>query len=545
MSLFMRKAWRQNFGYDGGFHRHRTTEKATSDTVQTVVRDLWTIRLSKLIYRTEDRTQVAAGESEQSQFDTSATETGLETGFETSIDDGDDGKPLKTSKTARDSPTLMETVALNYLGVMLLRRPIGLATIFKYAAVRVNSELFLELTTVIRWIQQEDIPYMRAIRHVPAEMKERLPGEYHAALDTTSVLRADELQAAVYNIAALYSTSFGMVIPPLNHTLLLLFYIHSLALPLEVYATARQLNAITHFPFTYPQPGTTRRQPTAYPESQLMALVVIATKLLFPFDSDRHKWHPKSLNRPGTLCMSWSTWMSSKRDFDNASKPATGLERGQEIHVKDTDILDMTVEQLDQYMDWYQRAWIKYEPANRSDIDQQILDMFPWKEAAETPRSLAQHQQQAAEEEQRIMARVEQVEMSLQMQRPITEDEEAELAAKVPRPGTRYQRFRTTADLETSEAAKMFHLEAAHTACMSVEALMRAVSYTEQMIVVWRRAKRRADFFGDEMDVEAERGKRANAMGMETPDIARHEHSEDEEDVDVDMMLSPPERGSI
>lgn len=36
-----------------------------------------------------------------------------------------------------------------------------------------------------RWIGQEEIPFIRAIRFVPNAMKEKLPGEYRAALDTS------------------------------------------------------------------------------------------------------------------------------------------------------------------------------------------------------------------------------------------------------------------------------------------------------------------------------------------------------------------------
>jgi len=33
-------------------------------------------------------------------------------------------------------------------------------------------------------VREEDIVYFRAIRHVPADIREKLPGEYHEALDT-------------------------------------------------------------------------------------------------------------------------------------------------------------------------------------------------------------------------------------------------------------------------------------------------------------------------------------------------------------------------
>src|SRR5271156_391292 len=35
-----------------------------------------------------------------------------------------------------------------------------------------------------RWVRTEDVPYIRAIRYIPEDMKQRLPGEYWDALDT-------------------------------------------------------------------------------------------------------------------------------------------------------------------------------------------------------------------------------------------------------------------------------------------------------------------------------------------------------------------------
>jgi hypothetical protein len=35
-----------------------------------------------------------------------------------------------------------------------------------------------------RWIKEEELLYIRAIRGVPVEMREKLPGEYHRFLDT-------------------------------------------------------------------------------------------------------------------------------------------------------------------------------------------------------------------------------------------------------------------------------------------------------------------------------------------------------------------------
>jgi hypothetical protein len=43
----------------------------------------------------------------------------------------------------------------------------------------------LDFSKSRRWIKEEDILYIRAIRGVPGDMQEKLPGEYHKVLDTT------------------------------------------------------------------------------------------------------------------------------------------------------------------------------------------------------------------------------------------------------------------------------------------------------------------------------------------------------------------------
>ena len=47
-----------------------------------------------------------------------------------------------------------------------------------------------------RWIIQEEIPYFRAIKHIPMEMRERLPAAYARALDS-NVCKAASLATTV------------------------------------------------------------------------------------------------------------------------------------------------------------------------------------------------------------------------------------------------------------------------------------------------------------------------------------------------------------
>ncbi|OAP55988.1 hypothetical protein AYL99_10140 [Fonsecaea erecta] len=499
-------------------------QKGLPAELWAIVRDLWTLWLSKLEHRLSDSLADAGDKATATASSGDETDPNLDAGEE---------RDREGDKSAHSYPTLVDTIALNYLGIVMLRRPIRLAK-------------------VLKWILQEEVPFIRAIRYVPQDMKDRLPGEYHQALDTLRLLEPDDLQKAVYHRARWYDASFGMVMPPINQNLFLLGYVRQLALPLEIYSAARRLNTITKYDFCYT--GATnssrpiRRQPTAYPESQLISLVVIATKLLFPFDSADVKRYPQDPNDPATLQMNWPSWLEAKTEFDQqgeAGEDADLLKPGSEVHVTDNDILDMTDRQLDQYMDWYQKMWIAGKHTSPADqapeqtIEKDILDMFPLHEVPEHPRTLVSNANAEQEEQSRLSGRIMQVQSSLTTRRAITVDEERERGLDVLRPGSRYPRFPKVDDLDRAAAGdgavvKTFHEEAAAAACLSVKALLLAVNRTEEKIERWLVDRRRAEVFGEEL----EQGQGEDEDSADDHDD--HDRDAAGEDMDFIPETSPP-----
>ncbi|KIW83155.1 hypothetical protein Z517_02399 [Fonsecaea pedrosoi CBS 271.37] len=459
-----------------------------------IVRDLWTLWLSKLEHRLND------GLADASENPDTTASSGNET--DADLDTDVRPQPSKRNKSAHGNPTLVDTIALNYLGMVMLRRPIGLAE-------------------VLKWILEEEVPFIRAIRHVPRDMKDRLPGEYQQALDTVRLVGPDDLQKAVYHRAKWYDTSFGMAMPQLNQDLLLLSYIRQLALPLEIYSVARRLNTVTQYHFSYADVAksskTMRRHSITYPESQLISLVIVATKLLFPFDSDTVKRYPQDPNDPATLRVDWSAWLEAKATFDKPNETGDDgnfLKPGSEIHVTDNDILDMTDRQLDQYMDWYQQMWITGKHASQADqsqeqtIEKDILDMFPLQAVAERTKTSEENEKACQEEQSRRNARIMKVQSSLKTRRAITLEEESERNLDVLRPGSRYPRYPKVDDLERAAdgaVVKKFHEEAAGVACLSVKALLLAVNRTEEKIEQWLVDRRREEAFGEQGEQAGER----------------------------------------
>ncbi|EXJ90819.1 hypothetical protein A1O1_03924 [Capronia coronata CBS 617.96] len=517
----------------------------------TIVKDLWMLWLSRLDHRLHDPAESQGRTDPASEADP-ATTSANETDTDTDVEIDERRRSRKKRDPLHSGPMLIDTAALNYLGVLLLRRPIGLATMLK-------------------WIEQEDIPFVRAIRHVPAEMKGRLPGEYRLSLDTMRLLERDDFQVAVYRVAKMYSMSFGMMMPPLNQHLLLFSHVRSLALPIEVYSLAQRLNAITAYRFCYPDTTayrTTRRQPTTYPEAQLISLIVVATKLLFPFDAQTVKRYPKDPNDPTTLRMDWAVWLKAKQGFDKATtesiNAASGgvdrLKPGSEIHTKDSDILNMTDRQLDQYMDWYQRTWIdnishqhtqSQSKSQENTLDKEILDMFPLHDLPEHPRTREDDEKVAAEEQSRLSARLREVQASLASRRAVSSEEEAQRGLELLRPGAMYLQIRNLEDLaHTDEPVKVFHEEAAHTACLSVKALLRAVNYSEERIDQWLMAQRREEVWrkdegdggeGEDEDHDDDNDKVLEEQGKEeTHQQIASEDEDAESGVPMVLATSPP-----
>jgi RNA polymerase I-specific transcription initiation factor RRN7 len=119
----------------------------------------------------------------------------------------------------------------------------------------------------------------------------------------------------------------------------------------EVYPAVQRLATMLEIDFTYThirKENCRVNRITAYPETQLIGLLVIATKLSQPFDDIARK--PESDADPTTARIDWEKWCETM-----AEEPSEGLKRGQEIKVTEKEILSMNGKKLDDYLDWYQK----------------------------------------------------------------------------------------------------------------------------------------------------------------------------------------------
>jgi RNA polymerase I-specific transcription initiation factor RRN7 len=359
------------------------------------------------------------------------------------------------------------------------------------------------------------------------------------------MLQPEGLHIAISDLATMYHQTFGLNLPPLNHGLLLSRYIMYLALPLETFSAVQELAQMTRSRFHYSSTkDTRRRQGSDFPEIQLMSLLVISMKLLYPFDGTQH--HPRSIQEPTVQKMDWISWRGHQQEGGDDPLPAS-LARGREIDVHDTDIFTMSRQDLDSYMDWYQKTWVReLRPGSEGSVNKEILGMFPLRKLQQSVKQTHMQREQEMLNVATDRARV--TTASLKFQRPVTDEEVTTQGMDVKRPGEDYRSYKEEEHLP--EIAKSFFAVAAKTACTSVKNLMLAVLQTEARITVWKRAKRRAALTGLDFDLEAEllhggEGiKTQMSREMKAPDtqdeLVEVEDSTESrrEDGDVDMQMN-------
>ncbi|KAM3564469.1 hypothetical protein ARSEF4850_001825 [Beauveria asiatica] len=261
-------------------------EKGHREELETVVRDLWDLRIrgaTALGHGTapdanaEDALQVFSSQpaiiepTKRWTYKSKAQDWGTDRGL---------GWPL---------PSLSDTLALCYLGCYLLRIPTRLGELIKLANDR-------------------HLPYRNVFQQLPTEMRERMPSNYIKLLKSPMRLALEGAQAysTVMDLACSYHLNYNMLFPDLNYMPILVQYTKLLALP----------------------------------EIRLIALLIVATKLCFPF----HGGSPLTVSDDSLVLPSfdWNTWQSAKRQPEPEKAPTFD-------GVTPSDVANMTDDDLDAY----------------------------------------------------------------------------------------------------------------------------------------------------------------------------------------------------
>lgn len=436
-------------------------KKAFPAEFEVVARDLWTLRLQHAKDRVEDIGIGIGpdGESEsQSQRDL----------FSSQSENESVSKKGTSFRKTSSSIHLIDNLAICYIAVLLLRLPVLAGDLYS-------------------WAQDGQLLFYSSLKAVPSEMKERLMGTYQDALEPHTLLSHDRLQNAISHLVSTYRQPIGMAIPPMNFPLLCLRCVKSLALPLNVYATISRLAVMVGYKFEFP--GSRSRGENAnvvnYPLAQLAALLVVAVKLLYPFDGITRL--PFAHTEPAVTVVDWTVWM----DQAKASKASAGSRLGysQAIATEESDIMSMPKSHIDDYLDCYGDTWAsevisKYD--KEADFKRGLLAMFPAKRTTPAPKSMT-----AAEADEDQTDHLEAVLRSLQIREPLPHGKQSKSREKVFRPGSYYKQWRKENDIESN--ARVFVEAVGSLVGISNHKLVRAVFATETRLQIWVREERKKE----------------------------------------------------
>ena len=280
----------------------------------------------------------------------------------------------------------------------------------------------------------------------------------------------------------------------------------------DIYKAVCALSRILSLDFSFPKKTGGKQRNIPFPELRLMALVVVSVKLYHPFDNlTRYISHPSDL---GNFQIDWNVWCDEHKRYENRETSAGKLGRGNEMRVTEKDVFGLSIEQLDEYLDWYERTWVN-EPQGRQrkgDLTKELFDMFPTGRldgSASLPRDV---DGMAGVDQAALNTKLEAVQGSLQIRGVISDEEEENSDKPVRRLGSFYKRYRKVDTLPPH--AKMFFGVAAGLIGVSLSTMSRAVSRIEQTLLNYR-AKELRKSRAEESDADLMEGIQMSSDGRE------------------------------
>ncbi|OTB13211.1 hypothetical protein K445DRAFT_320386 [Daldinia sp. EC12] len=442
-------------------------EKGFPEDFEEIVRALWALRVRNLPLRESgegtrkrkgDISEESDGYASSAALFSSQSEG---TGAESSALDLSDATTATWAPDARRRwklPKLMDSLALCYLGCLVRRLP---ATTADFCG----------------WAQRGELDFLAAFNNIPRNVRDRLPAEYHRALQVRDHIPAGRLQAAVQELVISFKVNFDTIFPPLNYPPILVKLITELTLPVEVYLVVKCMAEVLKADYSYPVGGK-RIRTMDNPEVRLIALVVVSTKLLYPLDGIGRP--PRSRYDPRSISIDWRKWQESMQDNTTGKSSLRG---GEEYKVTPEEALTMDKEKLDDFMDWFEKMWIgDGEPKTAERIREPFLGQT-------RPSDPSNPNKQPENTEMRqIRSRYETINNSMKILEPTPYDPEDS--------GKQHSQdfcpvWRTPEELP--DAAKVFYEKAASIAAIPLHMLVRGATQVERRLEVWciQRAKER------------------------------------------------------
>ncbi|KAI9670971.1 MAG: Pol I core factor CF [Alyxoria varia] len=433
-------------------------------------------------------------------------------------------------KKLKDLPILEDTLGLLYLSAILCHLPISVRDVYD-------------------WITEKNFVYLAAPNNVlPPSMLRRLPRRLKTRLsarigvpDPGHIHRITLQTATIFQSA---SPVLRVQIPCLNFRLLLYRYIARLSLPLEVFPAVERLSVLRDCAYTFPTPQKYMHL-SEHPELTLVSLIVVATKLLYPFDKFRRSLADPS--EPGATAVDWKTWNELYSKNSGGSENADSHLQRENVQrdgsfdpttVSAKDVLGMAEHKIDEYMKWLQDALITTNEEETSDFQNAVLKLFPLHHRHDNEATGAlepTHRPHDGEEEDdeipsprppddsrtpnnagADLTKLKKIQQSLHLRTTSGHDAELELhhnneeqhqthhnhhhnhhppphrthhhERDLPKPGDQYKRYRTTEEIP--KLARPFFETVARMCRLSVEDLVGVVFRMEERVMEWEGGER-------------------------------------------------------
>jgi RNA polymerase I-specific transcription initiation factor RRN7 len=432
-------------------------EKGLPNELETVVFDLWALRVAQLSDRITPSTQ--ENESQSQVYNTLESEdetTDHERGTLSTAQDRD--------KKLNATPNLYDCLALCYLGISTLRLPMTPGDMYA-------------------WVTDGKMAYRRAIRLIPLAMKDRLPSSYHAVLDPQTMMSYRRFYTTLTNLEISFEKDHGIIWSPLNAQLLLFRYIKQLAVPLELYDATLQLGDLLGYEFAFRYDGRRQLGVRHLPEAQLIGCLVLCVKLFYPFD--RVVRTPKSSSEPTAVVVDWKKWCKHMAAAKKTQREGnSGFTTEELTKLQEGDIFEMQPDQLDQYLDFYADTFLDEAEIQRTkdtnDFRNALYGMFPIQGKGQHPPI----QLSDGLPHESMLDTVKEVHASMKTVEVVGDQDESNAL----RPGQMYPIWKEAQDLPPR--AEMFYEEAAKLAGLSLDMLVMAVFFVEARVERWRRKQK-------------------------------------------------------
>ncbi|KAH7071933.1 hypothetical protein BKA63DRAFT_60432 [Paraphoma chrysanthemicola] len=431
-------------------------EKGLPSELETVVFDLWALRIAQLAEKI-----ATANDDSDSQSQVFST-------LESEESEATDNERGKTSafknrdKKLDGAPNLYDCLVLCYLGISTLRLPITPGDIYA-------------------WTTDGNMAFKAAIRLLPLAMRDRLPASYHAVLDPQTLMRHKRFYTTLTDLEISLEKEHGIIWPALNVPLLLYRYIKDLALPLELYDSTMRLGELLGHDFAFHYHGRSQMGIRRMPEAQLIGCLIVCVKLFYPFD--KYRRYLNSPSEPAATVLDWKKWcehMKTARLEQQQGRP--GFTTQELTELQESDVFDMRPDQLDQYLDFYAESFLDNAEIQRTkegdEFRNALYGMFPI-EGKERNPSVKLGDVSSLE---RTLETVKAVHSDMKT-RDVVSEEQAALS-----PGQMYPIWKQLEDMP--KRSVLFYEEAARLSGLSMDMLVKAVFFTEARIEKWRRKQR-------------------------------------------------------